>query len=341
MGRVTLNDVSARAGVSRATASLVVRGSERISPATTERVRAAMVELGYVYDRRAAMLRASRSMTIGVIVPEIRNPYLGEMIMAIEATLHGEGLTVLVGHSHDQSERESQLLSTMVERHVDGLLLQPAQDLTREQVDRYTKSTETPLVMMMRYIDEQDNYVGPDNEAAGLILGEHLRTLGARSVTLVGGPRKSSARQGRIAGLRAGLGTAVEFDSGEATALPTNYTDTGERAMAHVFDQGKVPDVVVGYSDVVTMGMYAEIYRRGLTPGRDVAVASFDDVPMASWLAPPLTSVATWPNRVGKAAAELLLARIADGAAPPERIEFEPALRLRASTLSWGRRSRG
>ncbi|TDE89487.1 LacI family transcriptional regulator [Occultella glacieicola] len=340
MGRVTLNDVSARAGVSRATASLVVRGSTRISPATTERVRAAMAELGYVYDRRAAMLRGSRSMTIGVVVPEIRNPYLSEMIMSVEQTLHDEGFTVLVGHSHDQAEREFEVLSTMLERHVDGILLQPAQDLTVEQVDRYTKPTDTPLVMLMRYLTDGDNFVGPDNELAGVLLGRHLQTLGARSVTLVGGPRTSSARRQRVAGLRAALGPEIEFDSGEATATPTNYTDVGERAMAHIFDQGRLPDVVVGYSDVVAMGMYAEIYRRGLTPGRDVAVAGFDDIPMASWLAPPLTSVASWPERVGKAAAELLLARIADDSAPPVRVELEPALRLRASTLSWGKRSR-
>lgn len=337
MGRVTLKEVSAHAGVSRATASLVVRGSDRISPATTERVQRAIAELGYVYDRRAAMLRASRSMTIGVIVPEIRNPSLSELTMAIEQSLHEEDLTVLVGHSHDRSDREDQVLSRMLERHVDGILLHPAQDLTSEQVDRYTSMTDTPLVMVMRHISEQDNYVGPDNERAGVILGEHLRTLGARSVKLVGGPKRSSARRERVVGLRAGLGSAVEFDPGEETSTATNYTDAGEQAMAQVFDAGFIPDVVVGFSDVVTMGMYAEIYRRGLRPGRDVAVASFDDILMASWLSPPLTSVATWPQRVGTAAAELLLERIAQADAPPRQVRVEPALRLRASTLSWGR----
>lgn len=114
MGRVTLKDVSAHAGVSRATASLVVRGSDRISPATTERVQRAIAELGYVYDRRAAMLRASRSMTIGLIVPEIRNPSLSQLSMSVEQTLYDEGLTVLVGHSHDRSDREDQVLSRML-----------------------------------------------------------------------------------------------------------------------------------------------------------------------------------------------------------------------------------
>ena len=341
MGRVTLNDVSARAGVSRATASLVVRGSTRISPATTERVREAMAELGYVYDRRAAMLRGSKSTTIGVIVPEIRNPFISDLIMAVEDVLHDGGFTVLIGHSHDQAEREVEILSTMVGLHVDGVLLHPAQDATPEVVDRYTKSAGTPLVMVMRHLDGGYNYVGPDNHRAGLILAEHLRSIGARSVTLVGGPRTSSARRDRVAGLRAGLGDGIDFDPGEETATATNYTDVGERAMAHVFDQGRLAEVVVGYSDVVTMGMYAEIYRRGLTPGRDVAVASFDDIPMASWLAPPLTSVATWSERVGRAAAELLLARIGDDTDEPQRVLLEPALRLRASTLAWGSRPRG
>lgn len=129
----------------------------------------------------------------------------------------------------------------------------------------------------------------------------------------------------------------MEFDAGEETSTPTNYTDAGERAMAQVFDSGYLPEVVVGFSDVVTMGMYSEIGRRGLRPGRDVAVASFDDSLLAAWLSPPLTSVATWPEQVGVRAAQLLLERISDNDVPSRQVRIEPALRLRASTLAWGR----
>ena len=334
MGRVTLNDVSARAGVSRATASLVLRGSGRISAATSDRVRQAMAELGYVYDRRAAGLRGTRSMTLGVVVTEIRNPFVSELVMALESALHDGGYTVLVGHSHDEAERESQLLATMVERHVDGILLHPAQDSDAALVDRYTASSETPVVLVMRHFSDDHHYVGPDNVAAGEMLGRHLRDIGVRTVQMVGGPANSSARQERVEGLRRGLGEGVDLDPGLRTVTPTNYTDVGERAMAQVFDHGRLADAVVGFSDVVTMGMYAEMYRRGLVPGQDVAVASFDDIVMAGWLNPPLTSVATRPDDVGAAAAALLMEQIS-APGPAETRLLEPQLRLRASTLTW------
>lgn len=334
MRRITLNDVSARAGVSRATASLVVRDSGRISEATRARVRQAMAELGYVYDRRAAGLRATRSMTLGVVVTENRNPFVSELVMALESALHDGGYTVLVGYSHDEVERESELLETMVERQVDGILLQPAHDSDPAAVDRYTVRSGTPVVLVVRHFFDDRNYVGPDNVAAGEMLGLHLRDIGARMVQMVGGPANSSARLERLEGLRSGLGGGVEFDPGLRTVTPTNYSDVGERAMAQVFDHGQLADALVGFSDVVTMGMFSEIYRRGLIPGKDVAVASFDDIFMAGWLNPPLTSVATRPEDVGAEAAALLVEQIRSPGPAQVRL-FKPELRLRASTLSW------
>lgn len=336
MGRVTLNDVSKLAGVSRATASLVVRGSSRISPATTTRVQDAMRELDYVYDRAAAQMRGAKTMTIGVIVPEIRNPYLADLLMTIERALRQRGYTSLISHTSDDADREAEILATLAERRVDGIIVHPSQKHGLGVLDRYTKQFDIPIVTMMRHLEETLPYVGPDNKKAGRLLGEHLRSLGVRSVTLVGGPSESSARTDRTAGLRAGLGEGIEFDGGGATATPTNYSDVGQLAMAQVFDQGQLPDAVVGYSDIVAMGMYMEINRRGLQPGRDVAVAGFDDIMMSSWLTPPLTSVAMWSDQVGAAASELVLRAIEEGSEfDPVWQLIDPALRLRNSTLGW------
>lgn len=339
MRRVTLMDVSERAGVSRATASLVVRGSSRVSVATAERVRAAMVELGYVYDRTAAQLRGAKTMTVGVIVPEIRNPYLAELLMTIEQTLRRSGYTSLISHTGDDAAREMEIMATMAERRVDGILVHPAPRHEGIALDRHTAQFGIPIVTMLRRTDERFSYVGPDYRNAGQLLGAHLRTVGARSVALVGGPLDSSARRERVAGLRDGLGEAIVFDAGEDISTPTNYADAGQVAMAQVFDRGQLPDGVVGYSDILAMGMYMEITRRGLAPGQDVAMASFDDIMMSSWLSPPLTSVAMWPDHVGLAAAQILLEAITDGPRDqPANQVIKPALRLRNSTLCWHQR---
>src|SRR5690554_3969981 len=118
MSRVTLKDVSTRAGVSRSTASLVLRGSDRISPATRGRVRAAREELGYVYDRAAANLRQSRPMTVGLVMADLRNPFFAELTMAAEHELHEAGYTLFIGYSRDDAARQDEIISALVERRV-------------------------------------------------------------------------------------------------------------------------------------------------------------------------------------------------------------------------------
>jgi len=125
---VTINDVAAATGVSRATVSLVLRDEPRVSDETRRRVHEAMERLGYVYDRRAANMRTQRSMTVGLVVTDVRNPYFAELAMALEVALDGHGYSLLQAYSHDEHRREDRLLSAMVEHRVDGVILLPAKD---------------------------------------------------------------------------------------------------------------------------------------------------------------------------------------------------------------------
>jgi LacI family transcriptional regulator len=334
VGRVTLNDVGRAAGVSRATASLVVRGNSRIPKETADRVRQAMEDLGYVYDRRAANLRESRSMTLGLVLTDIRNPYFAEMTMAFEETVHPDGYTVVVGYSRDEFDRERQLVSMMVERRVDGLVLLPAQNSQPQVLDRLVDGSQTSLVLVARHFDDQHSYVGPDNRRAGYLVSEHLRSIGARSMVLVGGPQVSSARTERVEGMLEGAQGEIRFDPRRGAYSATNQAD-GAAAMAVLLDHGQLPDAVVAYSDVVALGAYTELRRRGIEAGRDVAVASFDDIEAAEQQVPSLTSVATFPDVIGRRSAEVLMARLAGEASEPTRVVVDPVLRVRASTGTW------
>lgn len=341
MGRATLNEVSARAGVSRSTASLVLRGSSRISTATRERVEKAMVDLGYVYNRQAANMRQSRSMTIGVVETDIRNPYFAELTMALEEAVHDAGYTLFIGYSRDRLERQRQQLDAMVQRQVDGIILLPAIGTTLENVGPVAGEHGPPLVQVSRYFTRELDYVGPDNLAASDAVAKHVASLGCRAAILVGGPDGSSARQERVEGLRRGFeGTATSFDPG-ASITTLNNAEEGARGLAEALDRGALPDAIIAYSDAVAQGIYAELRRRDLQPGTSVAVASFDDVPLAALQMPPLTSVATRADEVGRAASRLLLARLEDSTAAPESILIEPTLKVRASTALWRPRALG
>jgi LacI family transcriptional regulator len=333
--KVTLDDVSRAAGVSRSTASLVLRGSARIPEPTSDRVRLAMAELGYVYNRHAANMRRSESMTLGLIVTDIRNPYFAGLTMTIEEAAHDAGYTLLIGYSRDEVERQYLQLETMVQQQVDGIFLLPATRSELNPVCGIVDRSSVPVLQLARYFSEELDYVGPDNIAAGQQLAQHVSFLGASSAVLVGGPEHSSARTERIKGLETGFtGSGVAFDVSAAAATTNNATG-GSEGVARVLDQGIWPDCIIAYSDAVALGIYAELRRRNLEPGRDVSVASFDDIAMAELLLPPLTSVATYPELIGREAAELLLNRIRDPSLTPQRSLIRPALKVRASTAQW------
>lgn len=339
MSRATLADVSEKAGVSKSTASLVVRGSTRISEATRERVLSAMNDLGYVYNRQAAMMRQSKSFTIGLVVTEIRNPYFAELTMVIEEAIHAGGYQLFVGYSRDDIDRQQELVEAMVQRQVDGLLILPASGSQHSQLESVLVQTGVPTVQVARFFTPTFDYVGADNVSAGARLAEHVMSLGVTSAVLVGGPIESSARNERIQGLEVGFESGpVRFD--RTDAIPAKNTpEDGARGMAEVLQRGDLPDVIIPYSDAIAIGVYDELRRNGFKPGRDIAVASFDDIPLAAMQVPPLTSMATHPQRVAQAASTLLLERIDDPQAQPARLLIEPTLRVRASTVKWRRRT--
>jgi LacI family transcriptional regulator len=338
MEKVTLNEVSELAGVSRSTASLVMRGSTRIPEATTARVQDAATKLGYIYNRQAANLRSVRSMTVGIIGADLRNPFFAEFMMAIEEALQNAGYTLLVGFNRDELTRQDTLIRSMVQHRVDGLILHPALGSTDESVGLPMRASGTPLIQVVRTFSDRFDYVGPDNVDAGRQLARHVVDIGARSAVFVGGPVGSSARVDRLRGVEIGLsGSDVSFDPAQATATGNNPEDAA-RGVSVVLDHGMLPDALITHSDAVAIGVYAELRRRGIEPGRDLAIASFDDVPLAGALLPPLTSVSTDEGHIGAQVTEALLARIADPQSTPKRTYLTSTLKVRASTAHWRRR---
>lgn len=333
MARVTLKDVAAACGVSRATVSLVLQDSSRVSAPTKERVRETMEQLGYVYDRRAANLRTQRSMTVALVATDVRNPFFAELTMAVERRLYNQGYTLLLGYSYDDQNRQTRLLEAMVEHRVDGVLLVPSYQTTSDMLAGSLVASGIPHVLMARHVPRHyADYVGADNVRAAELIGEHLASTGRRRVAFLGGPARSTARIERERGLRAALREqGVEFDPNMSIPAAADR-DGGESAVKQLLEVGPPPEAVVCYSDVVAFGVMAALRAAGLQPGRDIAVASFDDILDAGLQQPPLTSVATHPDRTGTEAAEFLLRRIEDPSLPPRTVLLSPELHVREST---------
>ena len=335
MGRITLKDIAAACGISRSSVSLVLQDSPRVSEATKARVRRVIEETGYVYNRSAANLRTRRSMAVGLIVTNVRNPYFAELTMAVERGLQDAGYTLLLGYSDDELPRQERLLATMIEHRADGLIILPAADSTPASLQALAGPSGPPHVLIARQVKGYSaDYTGVDNVKAGAMLAEHIRGLGARSVAFIGGPARSTARTDRYRGLARVLKHAGIAVTGRSQHASASAPLAGEQVTHEILAAGTQPDVIVAYSDAVAVGVLHALRDRGLRAGRDVGVASFNDVADARYQDPPLTSVATYASRVGAHAADLLLARIASPRRPYESIIVPPELTPRDSTTA-------
>jgi LacI family transcriptional regulator len=329
--RVTLVDVAARAGVSRATASLVLRGSPLVAEETRERVLATMRGLGYVPHRGAASLRTQRSRMVGLVIPDVTNPFFAEMTVGIETELDEAEHVVLLGNTAERLGKQDRLLATMQEHRADGVLLCPAENTPSDTLARLD-SWHLPYVLFVRYVEGVTaDYVGADNVGGAQLAVEHLIAHGHRRIGFVGGPAHASARHDRLRGYRRAL---ERHDLPVVAALePTSPTTRqgGDRAMRALLEQPDPPTAVLCYNDVVAFGATLALQACGREPGRDVAVVGFDDIAEAALWHPPLTTIAIAPRRIGEEGARLLLDRIAQPERPPRQVILSPQLILRAS----------
>jgi LacI family transcriptional regulator len=328
-GSVTLLDVAQRAGVSRATASLVLRESPLVARSTRERVHAAVAELGYVYNRRAASLRASRTKTVGLIVCELTNPFFAELTVGVDAALDAGGYVAFVANTAESIERQQRFLQRMREQNVDGVVVCPAAG-TRLDVLHQLQQWRMPCVQTLRFLSEREgDYAGSDYELGLEQVTEHLVRLGHRRIAFLTGDKQHSATRER----RAGFTNAMRrhrLDDGLVLEIPLTRR-AGAEAVEILLNRIDRPTAAICYNDVVALGMLMGLHARGLTPGKDLAVTGVDDIPEAAMSLPGLTTVSTSPREVGKVAAELLLRRIADPQGSPERVVLPTRLIVRQS----------
>jgi LacI family transcriptional regulator len=329
--RVTLVEIAQDAGVSRATASLVLRGSDLVADATRARVLASMHKLGYVYHRGAASLRAQRSQTIGLIVPDITNPFFAEMTVGIEARLDQAQHVALLGNTTETLGKQERLLAMMQEYRTDGVLLCPVADTSAEAIVRL-RQWQLPFVLFARYIEGADaDYVGADNLRGAQLATEHLLALGHQRIAFAGGPAHSSARRDRVQGYcKALMRHGLPIDPSLQLTSPTTRAG-GHQAIDTLLMLADPPTAVLCYNDIVAFGVLLGLQKSGRKVGRDIAVVGFDDIAEAALAQPALTTVAISPRQIGEEAARLLLQRIAAPDAAARQVVLHPQLIVRES----------
>lgn len=307
--RATVLDIARQAGVSRATVSLVLRGSGSIRSETADKVRKAMQDVGYVYNRAAANLRSARTSFVGMVMSDLKNPFFSELAVGIEDSLYKLGLTPILANTNDDLARQRQVLRSMLEYGVLGVILSPARATDAGHLS--LPPSAPPVILAMRKIDGCDlPYVGQDNANGARKATAHLISLGHTRIAFFGGDEAITTQQERYLGYCEALreaGLAVR----PALLFETEVSkDGGSQAMERALESAERPTAAVCYNDIIAIGATRALAMRGLRAGRDFAVVGFDNLSEAKDNFPPLTTIDAETMAMGDRAAETLIALI-------------------------------
>jgi len=329
-----IRDVAEKAGVSVGTVSNVLNHREKVSPEAVRRVRAAIEELGYVRNDAARQLRVGRSSTVGLVVLDVRNPFFTDLARGAESEAARHGLSVILGNSDDDVDREAGYLDLFEEQRVRGILISPYREVGPHL--RRLRERGTPAVLVdRRSEDEQFSSVSVDDDLGGWLAANHLIETGRRRILFTGGPFDIRQIVDRQAGARRAVDEAdgVTFETLPTPAASVaDGRSTGDAIAARLAEDR--PDAVFAANDLIAMGVLQGLARHGIRVPEEIAIIGFDDIDFASAAVVPLSSVRQPSQLMGETALRVLLAEIDDPTSAAQQIVFEPELVVRASTAS-------
>jgi LacI family transcriptional regulator len=334
--RATITDVASEAGVHPSTVSRVLNGhaGSTIREATRERVLAAAEVLGYRPSALARSLRLKRTLTLGMLVPDITNPFFSSIIKGAEDAARERGYNLILCNSEDQPEREAAYLLLLRERQVDGVLIASSQ-MADETIEGL-RADSFPFVLVNRAAqDGEDLAVVVDNHAAAVEVVAHLAALGHRRVGHIAGPQNTTTGRDRREGYEAGVRAHGLADEPALVVEADAFSeDAGDRALGIMLAGPAQPTAVFAANDLIAVGMLQRLRRIGVRVPDDLSIVGFNDIPLAGLLEPALTTVRVPQLAMGVAGAHLLIDRLEGRPIGEIRLTLPTELVIRASSAA-------
>lgn len=330
--KIKLSTIAESLGLSTATISLALRDSPLVAQDTRERIKAQARAMGYIYNRRAASLRTSRSGIIGVVVHDIMNPFYGEILKAIEGELDRRSHTFILSNHYDSVDKQRNFIETLLQLGGDGVIMSPAIGTPREDVE-LAENNGMPAILVARSMEGSDlpTFRGDDSYGTSLATN-HLIGLGHHTIAMVGGTDQTSTGRDRYQGYVNALRKAnIEVDPGLRIPGPRSK-QAGFEAATQFLALPQKPTAAVCWNDLVAIGFMNGIARAGLLAGRDISVTGYDDLEEAEIATPALTTVWNGQDEVGRLAARALLDKLAGSHEPDGLHLIKPEIRIRQST---------
>jgi len=325
---VTVKDVAREAQVSVATVSRVINGHSNVTENTRARIIAIADRLRYVPDSAARSLATGLTHTVGVLLPDLHGEFFSEIIRGIDLAARRRGLHLLLSGMHG-SAGEASLAIRAFKGRVDGLLIMsPYADSAFLEAN---SSDDTPTVLMNTPVRGKSHFAFClDNRGGARAMVQHLVNCGHRNIVFIGGPEDNFDATERLAGFHEALAVLEPHTRG--TVLQGDFSEeSGYRAGQRISALTPRPDAVFAANDMMALGCLFSFSKRGIRVPDDIALAGFDDIPVARFVSPPLTTVRVRMAELGERALVRLAEAIAKPLAPPSTETLPAELVIRAS----------
>ncbi len=304
-----MKEIAGRLDISISTVSRALSDQRNISQATKLRVRRLVKELNFQPDQRAISFKQKKTFTIGVVLPDLWESFFSEAISGIEEQVNASGYMVLIGQSHDDEEKEREILTMMRTHRVDGLLISIARNTANYEHFEALRKRDIPVVFFDRIPNMSNiHYIACNMESGTMQAMKFLLKKGHRVIGLINGPDGLSASQERRQGyIKALVKHRLKFDP--SLVIPCDLTKTGTQAvMQQLLSQKRKPTAILTFNDYVAMDAIQYARSLKLKINRDIIFVSYANSPMNYYMEfPPIASVEQYPFRQGQQAADVLL----------------------------------
>ncbi|MGX9243889.1 ribose operon transcriptional repressor RbsR [Pantoea dispersa] len=327
----TMKDVARLAGVSTSTVSHVINNNRFVSEQVRDRVEQAIRELNYAPSALARSLKIKQTRTIGMLLTASSNPFYSEVVRGVENSCYERGYSLILCNTEGDEERMNRSLETLMQKRVDGLLMMCTETHlpSAEILNRYPS---VPMVMMDWAPFEGRGDIIQDNALLGGELAtQHLIDRGYTRIACIAGPQDKTPARLRLDGFHQAMAAS-------GLAVPPGYVVDGDfefqggfNAMNQLLALDPPPQAVFTSNDAMAVGVYHALYQAGLRVPQDMAVMGYDNIELARYLTPPLSTVHQPKDELGELAIDTLIHRMSDPDASQQTLVLTPELVERGS----------
>ncbi len=327
----TIHDVARRAGVSTYTVSSVLNRSARVSEALTSRVLEAVRELDYTINGVARSLQTRKTQTVGMLIPDIGNPFYAKVVRGVEKVCKGRNYSLLLGNTYNEVAEQSRYLTVFRSRQVDALLLFVAAG--EESGLRPLMQNKTPIVFVGRRPSEVEaDCVTSDNRLGTRLAVDHLITRGHRRIAVITGHRSLSVSSERVEGWRQSLRKRRITADSSLVCEGDWSADSGYHHAKRLLESADPPTAYFAANFLIMTGVLRALKEKSIRCPEQVEVMSSDDSEWLDVFEPPISVVLQPSYEMGLTAAELVFRRLDEPGRAIEQIVLRPSLKLRVGT---------